>query len=100
MAFVCKLLGAVTMALMLVTAKLIKQISRLSPLHLSIFEGIGLALNGYLYCKCSGTSDLTVRRPMSKYYLYRCVFGFFSATAELIAVFTLPFSMAVTLNCT
>jgi hypothetical protein len=100
MAYVCMLLGAVTMALMLMTAKLIKQTSRLSPLHLSVCEGMGLALNGYLYCKCSGRSDLSVRKPMSKYYLYRCVFGFFSATAELIAVFTLPFSMAVTLSCT
>ena len=99
-AFLYMLFGSVTMGFMSMTAKLIRMRSSVSPLHLTAMRGMGMAIGAFCFCKVCNIDHLKVPKPIATYFIFRCIFGFLSVISELIALYLLPFSLAIILNFT
>ena len=94
------LMGSTSMGLMNMVAKVIKATTPLTSLHVSIWRGIGLVIFSYNYCKYIGTDPLKIPRHVSLSFFLRCFFGWLSTTGMFIAIFLMPFSLAMVLNFT
>jgi drug/metabolite transporter (DMT)-like permease len=94
------LMGSVSMGLMNVVAKLIREWTKVTALQTSLFRAFGMTYFSYLYCKSNKIDILSIPKPVATLLFMRCVFGYISMTAFFISIHMLPFSLAVALSFT
>jgi uncharacterized membrane protein len=94
------LMGSITMGLMNFLAKLIREWTTVTSLQVSLFRAFGMTFGSFTFCKLNSIDILLVPRDVAHDFLYRCIFGYVSVTCMFVAIFLLPFSLAMVLNFT
>jgi len=59
-----------------------------------------MAVGCFLYCKVQGNDAYGVPRSVATTLFFRCFFGYISVACMFLAIFMLPFSLAMVLNFT
>ncbi len=88
------LMGSVSMGLMNVVAKLIREWTKVTALQTSLFRAFGMTYFSYLYCKYHKIDHLNLPSSIAPTFFIRCVYGYISVTTMFLGVFLLPFSLA------
>jgi drug/metabolite transporter (DMT)-like permease len=99
-AFYYMLMGVVTMGLMNMVAKVARETTSVSALHVATFRSFGMAFYSYFYCKMKSVDVLEIPKPAATFLVLRCVCGYIAVTCMFVSIFLLPFSLAMVLNFT
>ena len=100
LAFFYMLMGSVTMGLMNFLAKLLREWTTVTSLQVTLFRALGMTFGSFVFCKLNKIDILFLPRDVAALLLYRSILGWISITGMFIAVFLLPFSLAIVLNST
>jgi hypothetical protein len=98
LAFFYMLMGTVTMGLMNFLAKLLREWTTVTSLQVTLFRALGMTFGSFIFCKLNKIDILLLPRDMATLLFYRSILGWVSITGMFIAVFLLPFSLAMILN--
>lgn len=88
------------MAVMNMIAKLIREWTRVSALQTSLFRAFAMCFSSFSFCKVFKIDPLLIPKPIAGSFVGRCFFGYISVTCMFLAIFMLPFSLAMVLNFT
>ena len=100
LAFFYMFMGSVAMGLMNFLAKLIREWTTVTSLQVTLFRALGMTFGSFVFCKLNKIDILFLPRDVAALLLYRSILGWISITGMFIAVFLLPFSLAIVLNST
>ena len=93
-------IGSITMGLMNVVAKVLRNYTKVSALQVTFWRSFGMAVGCFIFCKIKGHDILEVPRSVSMHLFLRVFFGYISVACMFLAIFLLPFSLAMVLNFT
>ena len=93
-------MGSVTMGLMNFLAKLLREWTTVTSLQVTLFRALGMTFGSFVFCKLNKIDILFLPRDVAALLLYRSILGWISITGMFVAVFLLPFSLAMVLNFT
>ena len=95
------LCGSLSMSLMNVTAKFLKQYTTISVIELCYFRSIIMTLGCLFHSYYSGFTVLDIPNlQVGKWVLLRSLFGFFAFTFQFVGIYLLPLSTAIVLYFT